>query len=45
MCMSGSGATCSAVFGSAAEASAAAEVLREKYPDWWVQPTALGDAG
>jgi 4-diphosphocytidyl-2-C-methyl-D-erythritol kinase len=43
--MSGSGATCFAVFGSAAEASAAAEMLREKYPSWWVQPTALGDAG
>jgi 4-diphosphocytidyl-2-C-methyl-D-erythritol kinase len=43
--MSGSGATCFAVFATAAEAGAAAEVLREKYPDWWVQPTALGDAG
>jgi 4-diphosphocytidyl-2-C-methyl-D-erythritol kinase len=34
--MSGSGATCFAIFGSGAEARAAAKVIAEGYPDWWV---------
>jgi 4-diphosphocytidyl-2-C-methyl-D-erythritol kinase len=34
--MSGSGATCFAIFGEASEAHAAAEKIRRKYPGWWV---------
>jgi 4-diphosphocytidyl-2-C-methyl-D-erythritol kinase len=34
--MSGSGATCFAIFGSGAEARAAAKLIAEGYPDWWV---------
>jgi 4-diphosphocytidyl-2-C-methyl-D-erythritol kinase len=40
--MSGSGATCFGIFTSAATASKAAGILRDKYPPWWVQPTTLG---
>lgn len=34
--MSGSGATCFALFAKEAEAEAAAETLRAEYPGWWV---------
>jgi 4-diphosphocytidyl-2-C-methyl-D-erythritol kinase len=40
--MSGSGATCFAVFGSAAEAEAAAGALGRAQPGWWVAATELG---
>jgi 4-diphosphocytidyl-2-C-methyl-D-erythritol kinase len=40
--MSGSGATCFALFGSTATASAAARTLRVGYPAWWVRATVLG---
>jgi 4-diphosphocytidyl-2-C-methyl-D-erythritol kinase len=43
--MSGSGATCFALFTTAAAAGAAAGILRSKFPAWWVQPTTLGGAG
>ncbi len=42
--MSGSGATCFALFGSAAEAVNGAGELHTKYRQWWVQATALGGA-
>lgn len=41
--MSGSGATCFALFGVIAEARAAAKVLRAEQPQWWVRATTLGD--
>jgi len=40
--MSGSGATCFALFDSAAAAAAAAAALTGKYPQWWVRATMLG---
>jgi 4-diphosphocytidyl-2-C-methyl-D-erythritol kinase len=40
--MSGSGATCFGLFASAAEADAAAKVLRAKNPNWWTQACTLG---
>ena len=40
--MSGSGATCFALFANAAAARAAAEALRGKYPNWWVRAAVLG---
>jgi len=40
--MSGSGATCFAVFASAAAAIQAAEAIHAEYPNWWVRATALG---
>jgi 4-diphosphocytidyl-2-C-methyl-D-erythritol kinase len=40
--MSGSGATCFALFSSAAQAIEAANVLRAVHPHWWVRATALG---
>ena len=40
--MSGSGATCFALFDSAAAADAAAAALTGKYPQWWVRATMLG---
>jgi 4-diphosphocytidyl-2-C-methyl-D-erythritol kinase len=40
--MSGSGATCFALFGSAGEAAAAAWLLQAKHKDWWFYPTSLG---
>ncbi|QPH56216.1 4-(cytidine 5'-diphospho)-2-C-methyl-D-erythritol kinase [Pontivivens ytuae] len=43
--MSGSGATCFALFGSDAEALAAAETLRRAHPGWWVMPTAIAASG
>jgi 4-diphosphocytidyl-2-C-methyl-D-erythritol kinase len=42
--MSGSGATCFAVFASAADAIKAAEAVHAEYPNWWVRATALGGA-
>lgn len=40
--MSGSGATCFALFGSHGEAAAAAWMLRSRVPGWWVSPVAIG---
>jgi 4-diphosphocytidyl-2-C-methyl-D-erythritol kinase len=40
--MSGSGATCFALFLSAAEAAAAARQLRAQFPQWWICETVLG---
>ncbi len=40
--MSGSGATCFGLFASAADADAAAKILRAKYPNWWAQACTLG---
>jgi 4-diphosphocytidyl-2-C-methyl-D-erythritol kinase len=40
--MSGSGATCFALFASGRAAEAAARVLRAKHPGWWVRATMLG---
>jgi 4-diphosphocytidyl-2-C-methyl-D-erythritol kinase len=43
--MSGSGATCFALFARAADAQAAAEALRASKPGWWVEASELvGDA-
>ncbi len=42
--MSGSGATCFALFVSASAAIAAAKILSGRYPDWWVRASALGSA-
>lgn len=39
--MSGSGATCFALFGSAGEAAAACTDLRSKHPEWWVAGPAM----
>jgi 4-diphosphocytidyl-2-C-methyl-D-erythritol kinase len=40
--MSGSGATCFALFAAAAAAREAAKILRGKYPHWWVRAVVLG---
>ena len=40
--MSGSGATCFALFDSTRATNAAARALRVGYPDWWVRATVLG---
>jgi 4-diphosphocytidyl-2-C-methyl-D-erythritol kinase len=40
--MSGSGATCFALFGSHRAASAGAIALRTRHPNWWVRATTLG---
>lgn len=40
--MSGSGATCFALFATAGEASAAASILQAAHKDWWVCTTTLG---
>jgi 4-diphosphocytidyl-2-C-methyl-D-erythritol kinase len=40
--MSGSGATCFALFSSTAESAAAAKILRAKFPQWWIVETMLG---
>src|SRR5262249_24516006 len=40
--MSGSGATCFALFDSSRTASAAARRLRVGYPTWWVRATTFG---
>ncbi len=39
--MSGSGATCFALFESRDEADAAADILAAAQPDWWVKPATL----
>jgi len=39
--MSGSGATCFAIYGAPAEAHAAAEKIRRDHPDWWVHAGTL----
>ena len=39
--MSGSGATCFALFASAVAAHRAARALRSKFPNWWIRPTTL----
>jgi 4-diphosphocytidyl-2-C-methyl-D-erythritol kinase len=39
--MSGSGATCFALFSSPAEAAAAAQALRAGHADWWVKDVEL----
>jgi len=40
--MSGSGATCFALFGSRQEAAAAAQRLAGERTNWWVQAAAIG---
>lgn len=40
--MSGSGATCFGLFSSHAETTAAGDVLRTRFPHWWISETALG---
>ncbi|MEM6557942.1 MAG: 4-(cytidine 5'-diphospho)-2-C-methyl-D-erythritol kinase [Pseudomonadota bacterium] len=42
--MSGSGATCFALFESMEQAEAAEQSLCRQYPDWWVQSSLLGGA-
>ena len=42
--MSGSGATCFALFSTAAEAILAAQTLGARHPQWWVRAGALGGA-
>ncbi len=37
--MSGSGATCFAIFADPAQRDAATEALRAAQPDWWIMPT------
>jgi 4-diphosphocytidyl-2-C-methyl-D-erythritol kinase len=39
--MSGSGATCFALFASAAAAQQAAKALRGNFPNWWIRRTML----
>ncbi|MGB6535913.1 MAG: 4-(cytidine 5'-diphospho)-2-C-methyl-D-erythritol kinase [Xanthobacteraceae bacterium] len=41
--MSGSGATCFALFLAAPEAMAAAKIVGSRFPQWWVRATALRD--
>jgi len=40
--MSGSGATCFALFASAAQTAAAGKNLRAQFPGWWISETVLG---
>jgi 4-diphosphocytidyl-2-C-methyl-D-erythritol kinase len=40
--MSGSGATCFALFSSDVESAAAGKKLRTQFPDWWISTTVLG---
>lgn len=42
--MSGSGATCFALFDGIEQAEAAAASMGRQYPDWWVQSSLLGGA-
>jgi 4-diphosphocytidyl-2-C-methyl-D-erythritol kinase len=39
--MSGSGATCFAIFGDEAEALRAAQTIRHDHPQWWVHAGTL----
>ncbi len=41
--MSGSGATCFGLFETFKDAQNASAAIKNKYPDWWVVPTMLGD--
>ncbi|MBT8413755.1 MAG: 4-(cytidine 5'-diphospho)-2-C-methyl-D-erythritol kinase [Boseongicola sp.] len=41
--MSGSGATCFALFAEIDDAKAAAQAIRDDHPDWWVAGCILGD--
>ena len=41
--MSGSGASCFALFERASQAQAAVEVIAKSYPDWWVIATQFGN--
>ncbi len=41
--MSGSGATCFAIFASPDQRDAAASLLAAQQPAWWIAPTVLGD--
>ena len=43
--MSGSGATCFALFASARAAAAGAKILRAGHPQWWVCASVLGGDG
>jgi 4-diphosphocytidyl-2-C-methyl-D-erythritol kinase len=43
--MSGSGATCFALFDSARAATAAARSLRAAYSQWWIRAVMLGGQG
>ena len=40
--MSGSGATCFALFATAGEAAAAAWLIQAAHEEWWVRPAAIG---
>jgi 4-diphosphocytidyl-2-C-methyl-D-erythritol kinase len=40
--MSGSGATCFALFDTQHAAATSARALRQAHPGWWIRPTALG---
>ena len=40
--MSGSGATCFALFAELAEAERASIILKQERPDWWAVSTRLG---
>jgi 4-diphosphocytidyl-2-C-methyl-D-erythritol kinase len=42
--MSGSGPTCFALFGSQADAIAAAQKLGDQHSNWWIQPAMIGSA-
>jgi 4-diphosphocytidyl-2-C-methyl-D-erythritol kinase len=39
--LSGSGATCFALYGTKEAAETAAKELQKSHPDWWIQPAAL----
>ena len=40
--MSGSGATCFALFSSAVDTASAGKSLRAEFPDWWIAETVIG---
>jgi 4-diphosphocytidyl-2-C-methyl-D-erythritol kinase len=40
--MSGSGATCFALFSSALDTASAGKSLRAEFPDWWIAETVIG---
>jgi 4-diphosphocytidyl-2-C-methyl-D-erythritol kinase len=42
--MSGSGASCFALFATRGEAAAAAWMLQSRRPEWWVSPVTIGAA-
>lgn len=43
--LSGSGASCFALFDSRLDLRHAEETLRARHPDWWIAPTLLGGSG